>query len=69
MFIDKAAEKNFLAPEERNVTFGEQTFAPNGAKIKFLAVVVYKHLTPNGVKTTTSINTDRFVAQTSETLH
>jgi hypothetical protein len=26
MFIDLVAEKNFLAPEERNVAFGKQTF-------------------------------------------
>jgi hypothetical protein len=29
-------------------------FAPNGVRIKFLKVVVYKHLAPNGAKTTTS---------------
>jgi len=28
-------------------------FAPNGAKIKFLTSVVYKHLAPNGAKPTT----------------
>ena len=34
-------------------------FAPNGARNKFLTVVAYKHLAPNGAKTTTSkIQTD-----------
>jgi hypothetical protein len=44
-------------------------FAPNGARIKFLTVMVYKHLGANGAKTTTSKNTHRFVVLTLETRH
>ena len=55
-------------------------FAPNGARIKLLTVVVYKHLAsnrakttrhlaPNGAKATSSKNTDRFVAWPLETPH
>jgi hypothetical protein len=35
----------------------------------FLTVVAYKHLAPNGAKTSTFNNTDRFVARTLETGH
>jgi hypothetical protein len=44
-------------------------FAPNGARIKFLTVVIYKHLAPNGAKTTTSKIQSRFVTRTLETRH
>ena len=50
----RVAEKNFLAPEERNVAFGNQTFRSYWSEDRFLTVVGYKHRAPNGAKTTTS---------------
>jgi hypothetical protein len=34
-----------------------------------LTAVAYKHLAPNGAKTTTSKNIDRYVGRTLETRH
>lgn len=44
-------------------------FAPNGARMKFLTVVAYKPLAPNGAKPSSSKNTDRFVARVLERRH
>jgi hypothetical protein len=62
-------EKNFLAPEERNVLFGYQMFRSYGARKFVWIVVVYKHLIPLGPKTTAIRDTDWFVTRTLEAAH
>ena len=70
MFIDKRRKKNRLAPAERNVLFGTPMFRSYRSEEQdFSTVAAYKHLAPNGAKTTTSKNPERFVARTLESGH